>query len=407
MSIFLQTPLGSSPELPATRHAPTGSAPSLPFSREEYRQRVRAIRREMQAQGLEVLMLTSPENIYYISGYHTTGYHRYQAMLLPLSGTPLFVVRALEIGHVWGLSWIKKAVALDDGDDPLEGTVEALSMCGARSARIGFEDQRFFLPPAILDGLRARLRAARFVPASGIIERCRVIKTAAEIDYIRVASRAAVAAMRAAVARIQAGRSENDVAAAVYRGLLKAGSEYPSIPPHVGAGERSALGHASYEGHTIRRGDTVYVEVAASRRRYGGAVMRTVAVGAPSLRTRKTAGVVVSALDALIEAIRPGVTADAVDRAGRTVVEGAGLGRSWLHRSGYSIGISFPPGLGEGYAFDLKPRDQRRLAPGMTFHLVPVLLIPGLGAMGFSETVLVTDSGCELLSQFPRRLFVR
>jgi Xaa-Pro dipeptidase len=115
----------------------------------------------------------------------------------------------------------------------------------------------------------------------------------------------------------------------------------------------------------------------------------------------------IRALEAILGAIRPGATSAAVDQAGRQIVEQAGLGKYWLHRTGYSIGVGFPPGWGEGHIFDLKPHDDRRLEAGMTFHLVPLLLIPDTGAMGFSETVLVTRTGCEVLTRIPRRLFVR
>jgi Xaa-Pro dipeptidase len=251
------------------------------------------------------------------------------------------------------------------------------------------------------------MSGATFVPASGIVERGRLIKSPAEIDYVRRAAAAAVAGIKAGIAEIRPGRTENHVVGAIYGGMLKAGSEYPSSPPYVVTGARAALGHASWAGHRIRSGETVYIEVGGCVRRYGGAIMRMVAVGPPSVEAKRTAGVMVKALDAIIGAIKPGTTSGAVDQAGRRIVEEAGLGKYWLHRTGYSIGLGFPPGWGEGHIFDLKPHDDRKLEAGMTFHLVPLLLIPDTGAMGFSETVLVTKTGCEVLTRIPRRLFVR
>jgi Xaa-Pro dipeptidase len=121
---------------------------------------------------------------------------------------------------------------------------------------------------------------------------------------------------------------------------------------------------------------------------------------------RKAANAVLGALDALLAAVRPGVTSGEIDRAGRSVVEKAGLDQYWLHRTGYSIGIGFPPGWGEGHIMDLKPGDPRPLQPGMTFHTVPMIGIPGLGAIGFSETWAVTEHGAEVLTKTPRRLHV-
>lgn len=378
----------------------------LPFTLEEYRGRLARVREGMRGRGVDLLIVTTPENIYYLTGYRTTGYYMYQALLVPLEGEPHFVVRKFEMTNVQGLSWIKGGIGLEDNEDILEGTVRAVVAGGEAEARIGFEDRGFFLPPAILDGLRGRLGKAQFVPAGGVVEGCRLIKSPAEIAYIRKAAAAAVAGLKAGIADLRPGRTENDVAAAVYRGMLKAGSEYPSSPPYVVAGARSALGHATYQGHKIRSGQNVYFEIGGSYQRYGGAIMRMVAVGKPSAEAKKTAAVVIGALEAIIAAIKPGVTSGSVDRAGRSVVERAGLGQYWLHRTGYSIGVGFPPGWGEGHIMDLKPGDERVLDAGMTFHLVPLLLIPGMSAMGFSETVLVTRTGNEVLTRFPRKLLV-
>jgi Xaa-Pro dipeptidase len=377
------------------------------FTLDEYRERLARVRRTMAERKIDVLLLTTPENIYYVSGYQTTGYYVYQALVVPRDGAPRFVVRKFEVPNVQGLSWLEDACAVDDTEDPLDVTVRAVELCGGREGTVGFEDRGFFLPPAILEGLRGRLPRARVVPAGGIVEACRVIKSPAEVACVRKGAAAAVAGVKAGLRELRAGRTENDVAGAIYAGMLRAGSEYPSSQPYVVTGLRATLGHASYAGHTIKKGDLVYIEAGGCVRRYGGAIMRIVSVGRPSAAARRTASVVVAALDAIIGAIKPGVTSGSVDQAGRRIVEDAGLGKYWLHRTGYSIGVGFPPGWGEGHVFDLKPHDPRILQPGMTFHLVPLLLIPDMGAMGFSETVLVTARGCEVLTRMPRRLLVR
>ncbi len=390
-----------------TRRSATPAGPAPPFTLAEYRDRLARTRALMRERDLDCLLLTSPENIYYLSGYQTTGYYVYQALVVPRDGDPQFVVRTFETPNVQGLSWLKGVAGVEDWEDPLDVTLRVLRASGAGEGRVGFEDRGFFLPPAVLDGLRRGLPRATFVPATGIVERCRLVKSAAEIECVRRAAAAAVAGMKAGIAAIRPGRTENEVAAAVYGGMLRAGSEYPSSQPYVVAGARAALGHASWAGYRIRRGETVYIETGGCVRRYGGAIMRMVAVGRPSAEVRRTAAVMIRALEAILGAIRPGATSAAVDQAGRQIVEQAGLGKYWLHRTGYSIGVGFPPGWGEGHIFDLKPHDDRRLEAGMTFHLVPLLLIPDTGAMGFSETVLVTRTGCEVLTRIPRRLFVR
>jgi Xaa-Pro dipeptidase len=386
---------------------PDGRASSgYPFAVEEFKARLTKVRMQMRSRNIDLLLVTAPENIYYLTGYRTTGYYINQALAVPLDGDPKFVVRKFEFSNVESLSWIKGGVRVDDTASYLDALTGCLDEIGGTRARIGFDEHGFFLPVGILDGLRSALKQASFVPAAGVVESCRMLKSPAEIDYIRRACGVAVAGIEAGIAAIRPGRTENDVAGQVYAAMAAAGGEYPSSQPYVVVGPRSALGHASFERNEIKSGELVYMEVGGCWLRYGGAIMRTVSVGAPSAELRKAADVMLAALAAVLEAAGPGVASGDVDRAGRSVVEKAGLGKYWLHRTGYSIGIGFPPGWGEGHIIDLKRNDQRRLEPGMTFHTVPLVLLPGLGAVGFSETWAVTDRGIDVLTKTERKLHV-
>ncbi|MGH6954143.1 MAG: M24 family metallopeptidase, partial [Alphaproteobacteria bacterium] len=377
-----------------------------PFALSEYKARLKAVREGMRGRGIDILLVTGPENIYYLSGYRTTGYYVYQALAVPASGDPQFVVRRLELTNVQALSWIKTGHAFADTESPFEATARCIETMGGAGSLIGYEDDGFFLPARILDGLRDRLKGARFVPASGLVEEGRMIKSPQEIAYIRKAAGMAVKGLDAAIKATRPGRSENEIAGAAYLAMARAGCEYVSSQPYVVAGPRSALGHATAEGGKVRRGQTVFYEIGGCHRRYGGAIMRTVSVGKPSAELARAADAVLGALDALLDKAAPGVASGEVDRAGRSVVEKAGLGQYWLHRTGYSIGIGFPPGWGEGHVMDLKPRDPRELRPGMAFHTVPMVLLPDVGAVGFSETWTVTKSGIEVLTKTPRKLRV-
>ena len=135
--------------------------------------------------------------------------------------------------------------------------------------------------------------------------------------------------------------------------------------------------------------------------------MRVAACGETSPEAERRAGVVADALTAAIEAIKPGARSGDVDAACRGVVEKAGYGQYFRHRTGYSLGLAFPPGWGEGHIFDLKPEDDRELRPNTVFHLVPILHDPDNFGIGMSETVLVTETGCEALTRYPRELALR
>ena len=378
----------------------------LPFPIEEFRERLAGTRARMSEAGVDILFVTGPENIYYLSGYRTTGYYIFQALVVPLDGESQFVTRGLEFANVRSLSWIQGGYAVGDTESYFDATANCIEAMGGASARIGFDDAGFFLPASILDRLRARMAKASFVPAGGLVEKGRMIKSPREITYIRKAAAMAVAGLEAGIAATRPGATENEVAAATYGGAVLAGSEYVSSQPYVVTGPRSALAHATYERAEIRTGDLVFFEVGGCYYRYGGAIMRSISVGPPSAEFRKVADAVIGAQTALLEAVRPGATSGEVDQAGRSVVEKAGFGKYWQHRSGYSVGIGFPPGWGEGDIIDLKPGDPRVLEAGMTFHTVPNCGIPGLGAVGFSETWAVTSDGVEVLTDTPRVLHV-
>ena len=274
---------------------------------------------------------------------------------------------------------------------------------------MGFEAESWFLSPALLAGIQAQLTTPG-VPVRGLIERQRLVKSPAEVALIRRAARHTDAAMAAAFAASRAGVTEDAVAGATYLAMIEDGSSYPSLPPFIATGVRTAEPQATWSGRVLQAGDPLFYETGGSEGRYGAALIRMGVIGEPSAATRETVthavATVETALRELVATVRPGITAEAVARVARDVLEGEGWGDFNRIRSGYSIGISFPPDWGEGHILSLRAGEPRVLEAGMVFHLVPSLLIPGVGGFGVSDTVLVTESGCECLTQHPRELVV-
>ena len=375
-----------------------------PFPIDEYQQRLAKLREGMKGAGVDILLVTSPENIYYLTGYHTTGHSWYQGLFVRLDGEPQFVLRSLDFTAVAKLSWVKSGYPVGDGESHLEATLSGLRSMGGGTARIGYDQKDLHLPAEIIDGLRVAFGHERLVPAFGLVERCKLIKSPRELSYIRQACAIVTEGLRAGIPVMRPGATENQVAGTIYHAMVTAGSEYMSTQPYVVTGGRNPPRRTMFEGNVIKRGHAIWFEASASVRRYGGAIMRTFSVGPPSRELRKAADVMLAALDAMLAAAKPGVACGDVDRAGRSIVAESGYGEHWLHRSGYSIGISFPPSWTEGEVIDLKPDDPRVLQPGMAFHLIPYILLPGIGAVGFSETFAVTENGIDVFTDFPREL---
>ena len=258
-----------------------------PFAVAEYESRLKKVRDGLREIRADVLLVTNSVDIYYLSNFQNSGQEAFQCLIVPVDGPPHFVLRRLYFTAVAGLSWIKDGTPVPDTGDHLDVLVACLRQMGADRARIGYQDRSLSLPPAILDGLRSALPEASLVPASGIVERCRAVKSPAEISYIRRAADLSVKGMEAGIAEIRPGADENQVAAAVYDTMVRAGSEYVSAQPIVVSGSRNPPYRGLTEGRIIQNGESVWFEASASVHRYGGPIMRTISVGEPSANLQK------------------------------------------------------------------------------------------------------------------------
>lgn len=316
------------------------------------------------------------------------------------------VPRRLEDSGVEALTWIEDSRPYEDHEDPIAKVAGTIRDRGWNTERIGYERNCWFFTAPQQEQLLAECNQATFVDCSGLVEQERLIKSAHEIDLMRRAARTTEAGMRAGIDAVSAGATENDVAAAMHYAMIKRGSEWPAIVPFVASGYRGAIGHATWAGRTIEPGDIVMLELAGCLKRYHAPLMRTGFVGEPGERVRQAERLVQDAFQAMVETIRPGVTAAEADAAGRKIIAASRFGGEQGSRSAYSVGIGLPPDWGEGHILSMQPGESRPLAANMTFHLLPWVQVPGEGGISFSETIRVTESGCELLTDFTRALFV-
>lgn len=377
---------------------------NLVFPVEEYRRRVEAVQKGIQEQDLKGLILFSPEHIFYLSGFQTFGYFSYQSMVVPAEGEPVLILRFLESFLAEHYSWVEQVERWDDHEDPVDVTVRVLRERGLDTGRLGTEDNGFYMPYTVRRRLMDALSDATLVDGTSLVERVRIRKSPAELEYIRKAARYSAIGMEAGVRECVAGKTENDVAAAIFDAMTRAGSEYSPHDPIVTSGWRSGIPHTTYERRPLEPGDTVLMEITGTYHRYVAPHMRTAVVGRASRKVREMADLVLEGLNAAIAAIRPGVTSGEVDDACRVIMEKAGYYENFRKRTGYSVGFGFPPSWNEGHIVSLRKGDPTVLEPGMVFHLPVALRDYGVSCVGMSETVLVTETGCEVLTDFPREL---
>lgn len=372
------------------------------FASSEYDGRIGRARDLLSKAGIDVMVVTSPENIFYLTGQQTPGYYTFQALVLPVEGDPVFVIRQLEYFNFIANTFISDAEIYQDGDDPVGFLVDLIQKRGYAARRVAIDKRGWFLPVAVYETLREKLGTIH--DGARLIEQLRAVKSPAEVEKIARAASYVDLGMRAGQAAVRVGASENDLVAAMMGSAIAAGSEYMGMEPLVSAGPRTGVPHGTWRRRRIEADEPVFLEMAACHDRYHAALMRSAWVGAVPAEAVEMEKACQEALQAALDAIRPGATCEAPHLACQKVIDRAGYTDNFRKRTGYSIGISFAPDWGEGAILSLYTGVTTQLQPGMTFHIPPALRIYGRFTVGVSETVVVTETGCRVLGTIPRPL---
>ncbi|TIP69271.1 MAG: aminopeptidase P family protein [Mesorhizobium sp.] len=375
----------------------------LAFTEVEFRQRLDAVRKVMDKKGLDALLITHYPNVGYLSGLQTFGSGWYMCMLVPREGEPVLHIGHLEFANALLTSWVAdiRGVRWAAGGEA-EGFVEIVKERKLEEKRIGLELGRSGLSLRFFEGLKRGLPNATFIDASDVVVEPRMIKSPAELGYMRQAAAITKKGLDAALSVTRAGVTDNKIAATLSETLIREGSEFFSMQPSVATGHRSGIVHATYKRTALKQGDTVILEFGAAYERYSSAIYHTIAIGQPSPDVVKQAAVLNDALAVLFGAVRPGRTVHDVAREVSVALE-----ELWPEPAvyGYSIGSGAPPTWCEDSCY-IREGVELELKPGMTFHSPIGELIPGAPGVGFSETWAVTETGCEVLTKHDTNLTV-
>jgi Xaa-Pro aminopeptidase len=257
--------------------------------------------------------------------------------------------------------------------------------------RIGYEPARMTCDS--YESLKSRLpMRASLEPVKGWIEELRMVKSPAEIALIRRSVETNSRAFEQAAALVRPGMTEQDLAAELEYRMRRLGAEKPAFETIVAAGVRSALPHARPTAARLKPRDMVLVDMGAQQDGYCSDMTRMLFLGAPTARLKCVYRAVLEAQLAAIATVRPGVSTAAVDRAARRVLKGFGLDRAFVHSTGHGLGLEIhePPRLGK--------RDKSRLQAGMAITIEPGVYLEGVGGIRIEDTVVVTRTGCEILT---------
>lgn len=368
----------------------------MAFPFEEYERRLAALRERMAYRLLDAVVITDPENLMYLTDYQTTGYSFFQALVVPLDKEPFMVTRAMEESNVHARTWVELTRPYPDTGDAIQMLIESLREFGLSGCDLGYERNSYFFPAYQQDRIRGSSSIGKLLDCFGIVEEGRIRKSPAEIEIMHRAAEATEAGMKAGLEACAPGVTENEIGAAISAAMFRAGGEPPAVMPYVTSGPRSMIGHATWEGRSVEPGEHVFLEVGGCFRRYHTAMMRTCVLDDLSSSMLKAQERMKLALDEVKAALRPGLTVSDADNIVRQIISENDVGAHLITRSGYSIGIAFPPSWDEGYIISLKQGDFRILEPGMTFHIIPWMWgVDGDKTVGISDTVWITDRGCQ------------
>lgn len=378
------------------------------FSIEEFSARRARVREAIARAGLDWLVAFHPVSIHWLTGSDAKSYQEFQCLLISAEPGPLTILtRTGERNEFRDDALVDRICAWGGGEveDPIAVFARVAEELGLGRARIGIEVPAYYLHPHHYVRLKQLLGNALIAEPTDLIHDLKLVKSPAELTYIREASRIADMAMVVFAKSLQVGQTELAVAGEVYRSLLSSGSGVAASPINLVSGERSCFSHGAPTERRLRRGDYGNVEYGAAYKRYTATIGRQFAIGAPTPRMRELYDVARRACDACIAEIRDGVPAGIPHEAGKRVIGAAGLERGRVHTSGYGLAPGFPPTWGE--PMHMLAASPYILRAGMVVSVEPPVFLDdeALGAR-IIDNVLVTHDGTELLSRFSRDIIV-
>lgn len=364
-----------------------------------YLARIEKLQRAMGAVGLDALGVVPGPNMVYLTGLSFHLSERPTLAFFPAGDSPALLVPALEETKARRAPGEWRFFTYDDGTGPSGALGAALASLRLAGKRLGIEGRRMrFLE---LDLMARSGHGPQVTGADDVFASLRMRKDEVELGHMRRAVELAQLAISAALPAVRAGATELEIASEITLQLLRAGSE-TALPftPIVASGPNGANPHGFPTSRWLEPGDLVTLDWGAAAGGYCSDITRTYAVAGSTVDPAlvRAYEMVRAANRAGREAARPGATGQDVDRAARGVIEAAGLGEYFVHRTGHGLGL-------EGHEEpDMKEGSLVPLEAGMTFTVEPGVYMPGLGGVRIEDDVVITTNGSDSLTTLPREL---
>ena len=385
-----------------------------PFSKVEYNRRLAETKKRMVDAGFDLIVCQDPANMGWLTGFDGWSFYTPQVVLVHLDEEPIWFGRAQDAkaAHITTdipanniIGYSEKLIHHATGH-PYDELADLIKERGWASARIGVElDAHYYTA-------RAHAHLVKGVPDANVsdseqlVNWARLVKSEAELVYMREAGAICTAAMNRAIEKVAPGVAQYEVIAEVYSaqilGVKGAYGDYTGLCPLIQVGEGTSTPHLTWSDKPIPRETLVMLEMAGARHHYHAPLTRTLYLGSPPSEVTALTHTIIEGVDAALDMARPGVTCEAVEAVWQKVLNQAGYHKD--SRVGYSVGLNYPPDWGERTA-SLRPGDQTVLQSGMCFHFQSGVWLETLGA-AVSESFVVTERGGERLCDVRPELIV-
>lgn len=381
------------------------------FTRDEYLERIAKTKKSMQEKGIDVLMVSHPANMNYLTGYDGWSFYVHQCVLVGLDKEePIWIGRGMDANGCRITSFLKNENIYEYADNfvqslerhPMQFVADIIKKHGWEKKTVAVEMDQFYFTAQSYVTLQQSLPNAKFTNGNALVNWVRVIKSPAELEMMRRAGQIAVKVMDAAKLNIRAGVRECDAASKIveaqYAGTSQYGGDYPAIVPLMMAGEATKTPHLTWSDKPFKKDEAVLLELCGAYKHYHAPIARTIFLGEnPPKLMKDTAEVVIEGLAKTLEWIKPGVTAEGIEARWREAISHSKVVKE--SRLGYSIGVNYPPDWGE-HTISLRPGDKTVIKPNMALHLIPGIWYDDVG-FEIDASIHITETGYESFYEYP------
>ena len=388
----------------------------MSFTNQEFKTRLNNVKKSMQKNGIDLLISHDTANMYYLTGYDAWSFYYAQCVIVHTDlDEPLCFVRAQDAGGAFIKTYLKKENIIIYNENyihkwpkhPYDYLVQIIKERKWDKLSIGLEMDAHYFTAFCYEKIKNGLPNAKIKDSERLVNWVRLVKSEAEINYMKSAALITEKAMHTAMNVINIDVRQCDAVGEIQKSLFygteNVGGEYASITTLLPTGSGTSASHLTATQDKFKNGESTIIEISGCVKRYHAPLARTVQLGKPEPKKVDAMNATIEALNEGINVVKPGNLANDVAQEFWKVLDKYKIKKE--SRTGYSIGIGYPPDWGE-HTLNIYKGDMTVLKPNVTFHMIAVMQFGDWGVEA-SESIRVTENGNELLNNFPKELHIK